>query len=82
MTYLLQTLISLGQLVLGFYGFWLVWQVLLPELPGPRDPKDRIAPLPDTSPSPSCSPLAGVCMSIRGLFRLCSSSSWLLARRL
>lgn len=26
-------LVHLGQLVLGFYGFWLVWRVLLPVLP-------------------------------------------------
>jgi hypothetical protein len=44
MTYLLQTAIAVGQIVLGFYGFWLVWRVLLPELPGPQDPEDRIAP--------------------------------------
>ncbi len=29
-------LASLGQLVLGFYGFWLVWRVLLPVLPTAR----------------------------------------------
>lgn len=44
MNYLLQTLIAVGQIVLSFYGFWLVWRVILPMLPGPRDPEDRIAP--------------------------------------
>lgn len=34
----------MAQLVVGFYGFWLVWRMLLPILPGPRDPEDRIAP--------------------------------------
>jgi hypothetical protein len=36
--------IQLAQLLLSFYGFWLVWQVLLPVLPGPRQATDRIAP--------------------------------------
>lgn len=44
MTYLLHTLIAVGHLVLSFYGFWLVWRVLLPLLPGPKEPGDRIAP--------------------------------------
>lgn len=30
--------------LLGFYAFWFVWRVLLPVLPGPLDPEDRIAP--------------------------------------
>jgi len=37
-------LVHIGQIVLGFYGFWLVWRVLLPVLPGPADPAKRIAP--------------------------------------
>jgi hypothetical protein len=36
-------LVQLGQIVLSFYGFWLVWRVLLPVLPGPREPDKRIA---------------------------------------
>ncbi|WP_041231851.1 hypothetical protein [Deinococcus peraridilitoris] len=43
MTFLLQTLLAAGQLLLAFYGLWLVWQVLLAVLPGPRDPAQRIA---------------------------------------
>ncbi len=35
---------ALGQVVLSFYAFWLVWRVLLPDLPGPPDRDDRIAP--------------------------------------
>jgi hypothetical protein len=44
MSFLWQTVIGVVQLVVSFYGFWLVWRVLLPILPGPRDPEDRIAP--------------------------------------
>lgn len=44
MSFLLQSIISVAQPVAGFYGFWLMWRVLLPILPGPSDPKDRIAP--------------------------------------
>lgn len=36
--------IQIAQLLLSFYGFWLVWQVLLPVLPGPPQTNDRIAP--------------------------------------
>lgn len=43
MSFLLQTLIAVIKIVLSFYGFWLVWQVLLPILPGPRDKSKRIA---------------------------------------
>lgn len=38
------TAIQLIQLLLSFYGYWLVWQVLLPVLPGPPHTNDRIAP--------------------------------------
>lgn len=58
MTYILQTFIAVGQLVLGFYGFWLVWRVILPELPGPRDPDDRIAPYAGYFVDPFVQPLA------------------------
>lgn len=58
MTYLLQTLLSVGQLILGCYGFWLVWQVLLAELPGPRDPHDRIAPYAGYFTGPLVQPVA------------------------
>lgn len=44
MTYIVGTGVALLQLVLAFYGFWLVWRVLLPILPGPRDEHQRIAP--------------------------------------
>jgi hypothetical protein len=43
-TYLLEVIVSILQFGLSFYGFWLVWRVLLPDLPGPPDQNDRIAP--------------------------------------
>jgi hypothetical protein len=42
--YVLEVIVSMLQLGLGFYGFWLVWRVLLPNLPGPPDRDDRITP--------------------------------------
>lgn len=50
-------LVQLGQMVLGFYGFWLVWWVLLPVLPGPADPDDRIAPFARYFTRPLIAPL-------------------------
>lgn len=50
-------LVRLGQLVLSFYGFWLVWRVLLPVLPGPRDPVERIAPFAGYFTDPLTAPL-------------------------
>jgi hypothetical protein len=58
MTYLLQTLIAVGQLVLGFYGFWLVWRVILPALPGPHNSEDRIAPYAAYFTNPFVQPLS------------------------
>jgi hypothetical protein len=42
--YAVEVGIASVRLVLGFYGFWLVWRVLLPHLPGPADRDDRVAP--------------------------------------
>lgn len=56
--YLLQSAIAVGQLVLGFYGFWLVWRVLLPELPAPRAPEEHIAPFVGYFTDPFVQPLA------------------------
>ena len=50
-------LVRLGQLVLSFYGFWLVWRVLLPVLPGPREPDERIAPFAGYFTDPLTAPL-------------------------
>ncbi len=44
MTYILDWTVTVVRYGLGFYAFWLVWRVLLPVLPGPRDPSDRVAP--------------------------------------
>lgn len=44
MVFGLQMLITVGQITLGFYGFWLIWRVLLPVLPGPADAAERVAP--------------------------------------
>jgi hypothetical protein len=58
MTYVWQTLITVAQLFLSFYGFWLVWQVLLPQLPPPKDGDARISPYADYLISPILQPLA------------------------
>ncbi|MDP9475143.1 MAG: hypothetical protein M3R38_05530 [Actinomycetota bacterium] len=58
MSFFWQTMIGVAQLVVSFYGFWLVWRVLLPVLPGPRDPKDRIAPYDRYFTDPFVLPLA------------------------
>ncbi len=50
-------LVRLGQLLLNFYGFWLVWRVLLPVLPGPREPDERIAPFAGYFTDPLVAPL-------------------------
>lgn len=60
MVFLLQVLAALGQIVLSFYGFWLIWRILLPELPGPADPEDRIAPYAGYFTDPFVRPLARV----------------------
>ena len=44
MGFAIEVAVTLGRIVLGFYGFWLVWRVALPWLPGPTHAKDRIAP--------------------------------------
>jgi hypothetical protein len=36
--------ITLVRIVLNFYGFWLIWRILLPWLPGPADVHERVAP--------------------------------------
>jgi hypothetical protein len=43
-TNVLAWVVTIVQYAVSFYGFWLVWRVLLPDLPGPRDPNDRVAP--------------------------------------
>jgi hypothetical protein len=43
-TYVLDSAVTVVQYGLSFYAFWLVWRVLLPDLPGPPDPSDRVVP--------------------------------------
>jgi hypothetical protein len=43
-TYILDWAVAVVRYGLSFYAFWLVWRVLLPVLPGPRDPSDRVVP--------------------------------------
>ena len=58
MRYVLQVGVTVAQIVLSFYGFWLVWRSLLPLLPGPADPDDRIAPYDCYFTDPFVLPLA------------------------
>ncbi|MDK3258732.1 hypothetical protein [Blastococcus capsensis] len=58
MNFFLAVIAALGQIVLGFYGFWLVWRVLLPGLPGPAEPDKRIAPFAGYFTDPFVQPLA------------------------
>lgn len=53
----LAVLARLVQLVLGFYGFWLVWRVLLPVLPSGRDPDQHISPFAVPLTDPLVAPL-------------------------
>ncbi len=55
--------------MLSFYGFWLVWRVLLPVLPGPREPIERIVPFAGYFTDPLAAPL----------IRLLRLPSWLAA---
>lgn len=58
MIFVVHLVIVLSQIVLGFYGFWLVWRVLLPLLPGPQKDSDRIAPYALYFTDPVIRPLA------------------------
>ena len=42
--YTIEVAVAVVQFGLSFYGFWLVWRVLLPGLPGPADRDQRVAP--------------------------------------
>ncbi len=44
MGFVIDVVVTFIGILLGFYGFWLVWRVALPWLPGPADAEDRIAP--------------------------------------
>lgn len=58
MNFFLAVVAALGQIVLSFYGFWLIWRVLLPELPGPAAVEKRIAPYAGYFTDPFVRPVA------------------------
>lgn len=49
---------AVAQILLGFYGFWLAWRVLLPYLPGPPQADDRVAPFVGYFTDPFINPVA------------------------
>ncbi|MBW3640628.1 MAG: YggT family protein [Actinobacteria bacterium] len=49
---------AIAQIVLGFYGFWLIWRVLLPYLPGPDNSGERVAPFVGYFTDPFINPVA------------------------
>ena len=51
-------MVVVAQFVLSFYAFWLVWRVLLPILPGPAAPADRVAPFVGYFTDPLVEPVA------------------------
>jgi hypothetical protein len=57
-TFLAHAAIAVANFILGFYGFWLVWRILLPLLPGPRDADERIAPYATYFTEPFVGPVA------------------------
>jgi uncharacterized protein YggT (Ycf19 family) len=57
-TYVLDWAVTVVQYAVSFYGFWLVWRVLLPDLPGPHDPSERIAPYVGYFTDPFVNPIA------------------------
>ncbi len=60
MNFLLQIFIAVFKIMLAFYGFWFVWQVLLPILPGPKKNSKRIARFADYFTDPLVKPLARI----------------------
>lgn len=63
-----EVVISLARIVMSFYGFWLVWRVALPWLPGPAEAKERIAPFACYFTDPILEPVARLTgLPIRGL---------------
>jgi hypothetical protein len=64
-TYVLDWAVTVVQYGSSFYAFWLVWRVLLPDLPGPPDPSDRVAPYVGYLTDPFVVPVARRCMSRR-----------------
>lgn len=58
MSFLIKTGIGVAHSLVAFYGFWFVWRVLLPVLPGPDDPDQRIAPYASYFTDPIVNPIA------------------------
>ncbi len=58
MAFALSVARAVTQIVLGFYGFWLVWRFLLPYLPGPENGRDRVAPFVGYFTDPFVNPVA------------------------
>ncbi len=50
--------VAVVQFALSFYGFWLVWRVLLPLLPGPAAADERVAPYVGYFTDPFVTPVA------------------------
>lgn len=68
MAFTIEIVITLVRIVLGFYGFWLVWRVALPWLPGPADAKERIAPFACYFTDPILEPVSRLTrLPVRGL---------------
>jgi len=59
-TFIAQTAITIVSVATGFYGFWLVWRVLMPLLPGPRDLEHGFSPFGKRFTDPLISPIARV----------------------
>ena len=60
MTFIIETAIAAVRILVAFYGFWLAWRALLPALPGPSEPTERIAPYARYFTDPWVAPLARV----------------------
>lgn len=60
MALVLELAVTVAQFILGFYAFWLVWRALLPILPGPADPAQRLAPFARYFTDPLLRPLAAI----------------------
>lgn len=60
MTFVAQTAITVTTVAAGFYGFWLVWRVLLPILPGPSDLEHGFSPFGKRFTDPLIVPIARV----------------------
>ena len=58
MRFAVEVAVAVVQLPLSFYGFWLVWRVLLPLLPGPAACEERIAPYAGYFTDPFVAPVA------------------------